>query len=164
MNRDHSRVARRRHRSWFGHVLLQREMRTRVCVVLDGCAPHATPADVTDDDMIEAFSANGSERFVRARPKFLIEDWRPRRLVNNAIVALEHSIESQEVWSRKTWVQDWVQVARLRRLDLARKLRRVNERLDGYEPGGRRFESCRARQLTQVHSERRGGSLFRGEW
>ena len=28
----------------------------------------------------------------------------------------------------------------------ARKLRRVNECVDGYEPGGRRFESCRARQ------------------
>jgi len=26
-------------------------------------------------------------------------------------------------------------------------LRRVNERVDGYEPGGRRFESCRARHL-----------------
>ena len=27
----------------------------------------------------------------------------------------------------------------------ARKLRRVNKWVDGYEPGGRRFESCRAR-------------------
>jgi len=34
----------------------------------------------------------------------------------------------------------------------ARKLRRVNGRVDGYEPGGRRFESCRARQTTEVYS------------
>jgi hypothetical protein len=29
----------------------------------------------------------------------------------------------------------------------ARKLRQVNDRVGGYEPGGRRFESCWARQL-----------------
>ena len=30
-----------------------------------------------------------------------------------------------------------------------RKLRRVNECVDGYEPGGRRFESCRAHQILR---------------
>jgi hypothetical protein len=35
--------------------------------------------------------------------------------------------------------------------DLAvRKLRRVNECVDGYEPGGRRFESCRAHQINNL--------------
>jgi hypothetical protein len=32
----------------------------------------------------------------------------------------------------------------------SRKLRRINNRVDGYEPGGRRFESCRARQTTHL--------------
>ena len=32
----------------------------------------------------------------------------------------------------------------------ARKLRRVNECVDGYEPGGRRFESCRARHIKNL--------------
>ena len=38
------------------------------------------------------------------------------------------------------WVQDWVQVTGRCVSLWARKLRRVNERIDGYEPGGRRFE------------------------
>ena len=29
-------------------------------------------------------------------------------------------------------------------------LRRVNEKVDGYEPGGRRFESCRARHFKKM--------------
>jgi hypothetical protein len=47
----------------------------------------------------------------------------------------------------------------------ARKLRRVNERVDGYEPGGRRFESCRARhfprsvEMAPAAAGSRGGSL-----
>ena len=45
------------------------------------------------------------------------------------------------------WVQHWVQVA-ARGVLWARKLRRVNESVDGYEPGGRTFESCRAHQAT----------------
>ena len=44
------------------------------------------------------------------------------------------------------WVQRWVQVARRFACSLSRKLRRVNEIVDGYEPGGRRFESCWAHQ------------------
>ena len=38
---------------------------------------------------------------------------------------------------------------------LVRKLRRINESDDGYEPGGRRFESCRARQpsLARIQPE-----------
>ena len=36
------------------------------------------------------------------------------------------------------------------RVLLARKSRRVNDSVDGYEPGGRRFESCRARHSNQV--------------
>jgi hypothetical protein len=45
----------------------------------------------------------------------------------------------------------------------ARKLRRVNERVDGYEPGGRRFESCRARQpsLAQTSSRATAGKPSR---
>jgi len=35
---------------------------------------------------------------------------------------------------------------------LAHKLRRVNERVDGYEPGGRTFESCRAHQPQLIQS------------
>ena len=52
----------------------------------------------------------------------------------------------------KTWVQDWVQVARLSRALLTRKLRRLNESVEGYEPGGRTFESCRAHQDFQILS------------
>jgi len=52
----------------------------------------------------------------------------------------------------KTWVQDWVQVARPLTVLLAHKLRRVNERVDGYEPGGRTFESCRAHQPQLIQS------------
>jgi len=33
-----------------------------------------------------------------------------------------------------------------------RKLRRVNEKVDGYEPGGRTFESCRAHQPQLIQS------------
>ena len=42
------------------------------------------------------------------------------------------------------WVQDSVQVAHSLRVLLTRKSRRLNESVDGYEPGGRKFESCGA--------------------
>ena len=32
----------------------------------------------------------------------------------------------------------------------SRKLRRVNESVDGYEPGGRTFESCWAHQINNL--------------
>jgi hypothetical protein len=47
------------------------------------------------------------------------------------------------------WVQHWVQVAARFGILWARKLRRVNESVDGYEPGGRTFESCWAHQSFQ---------------
>ena len=50
------------------------------------------------------------------------------------------------------WVQDWVQVAGRAGTDLGRKLRRVNESADGYEPGGRRFESCKAHYPHSVRA------------
>ena len=52
------------------------------------------------------------------------------------------------VWAMSCdrWVQDWVQVAGCSRTLQSRKSRRVNDSVDGYEPGGRRFESCWARQ------------------
>ena len=50
----------------------------------------------------------------------------------------------------QNWVHDWVQVAGSDGVRLARKLRRVNESIDGYEPGGRRFESCRAHQINKL--------------
>ncbi len=37
------------------------------------------------------------------------------------------------------------------------------DRASGYEPGGRRFESCRAHQRFQVHSGRIGVSSFRAD-
>jgi hypothetical protein len=46
------------------------------------------------------------------------------------------------------WVQDWVQVAALKVGPQARKSRRVNDSVDGYEPGGRRFESCWAHHVS----------------
>ena len=43
---------------------------------------------------------------------------------------------------------------------LGRKLRRVNERVDGYEPGGRKFESCWAHQSFQIRSGNRSLGLL----
>jgi len=38
---------------------------------------------------------------------------------------------------------------------LSRKLRWVNEKIDGYEPGGRRFESCWARFFSVIYRDYR---------
>ena len=44
---------------------------------------------------------------------------------------------------------------------LARKLRQINENVDGYEPEGRGFESLRARHiLSPLHSADCGDSLL----
>ena len=52
----------------------------------------------------------------------------------------------------KPWVQEIGSKWRALAVLLAHKLRRVNERVDGYEPGGRRFESCRARQINDLQN------------
>jgi hypothetical protein len=43
---------------------------------------------------------------------------------------------------------------------LIRKLRRVNESVDGYEPGGRRFESCWAHFEESIIDSFRGFQFF----
>ena len=58
--------------------------------------------------------------------------------------------------SRKTWVQNWVQ-SWVQQKDLfwpklVRKLRQINESLNGYEPEGREFESLRARQTYPINT------------
>ena len=49
------------------------------------------------------------------------------------------------VWLITTWVQSWVQQNPLFCLKMARKSRRTNKSVYGYEPEGREFESLRAR-------------------
>src|SRR5262249_35786034 len=44
-----------------------------------------------------------------------------------------------------------------------RKLRRINNSGDGNEPGGRRFESCRARHLIPAYSEWMRSTSFRAD-
>jgi hypothetical protein len=53
---------------------------------------------------------------------------------------------------KSPWVQDWVQVAAPKRAPGF--VRRVNESVDGYEPGGRTFESCWAHQNPSENQSR----------
>ena len=50
----------------------------------------------------------------------------------------------------QTWVQSWVQLKDLFCPKMARKLRQINEKLNGYEPEDREFESLRAHHLLLV--------------
>jgi endogenous inhibitor of DNA gyrase (YacG/DUF329 family) len=47
----------------------------------------------------------------------------------------------------RLWVQSWVQLEAHFQLKMVRKLRQINESVDGYEPEGREFESLRARHF-----------------
>ena len=57
------------------------------------------------------------------------------------------------VWLITTWVQSWVQQNPLFCLKMARKSRRTNKSVYGYEPEGREFESLRARHSFQALRE-----------
>ena len=58
-NGDHSALSRWHRRSWFGRVLLEREMRTRRRLVADvRLYDRSETGSVQHDDMVEALAAN----------------------------------------------------------------------------------------------------------
>jgi len=63
----------------------------------------------------------------------------------------------------KPWVQEIGSKWRALAVLLAHKLRRVNERVDGYKLGGRTFESCRAHQPSlMIHAKVARRSFSKG--
>ena len=114
-------------------------------------------------------------RFVRPAPHG--RRYAQRRVAANEIVAGVAGRRGRRVVFR-AWLRLWegcgkIVVSRLARQPLSRgspgrsdppkaPLAQL-DRASGYEPGGRRFESCRARQLATVYSERIGNTLFRAD-
>jgi hypothetical protein len=68
----------------------------------------------------------------------------------------------------KSWVQSWVQLEGLSQPKIDRKLRRINERLNGYEPGGRLvrkgIKKHPAHSLPCRFSFNYGGSLIGNDY
>lgn len=74
-----------------------------------------------------------------------VDSWWCSKVVERLNLPLP-SANSYRSFSCQTWVQSWVKLSVIFQPKLVRKLRQINEKLAGYEPIGREFESFRARQ------------------
>ena len=100
------------------------------------------------DDQADDWCAYRSP-YCRPQPSFM--DLRVvRELHASATFSANRLRGGQQVGFHQFWGPAFGPSGPLFRGSPSRKLRRVNEIIDGYEPGGRRFESCRARDQPSV--------------